>query len=157
MLTILKYVQFKVNHLNHGPLSIPLLMPQSHPNTGPVGFLASVRFLARKAEWSAHKVLHQCCSCGHIRLDTAVNLWFDRIIHKTPHRPRAMPVWVSYGPARGSPMFFISYGITAWHNQNLQQSRTGNVCCRTGPVRAPCGQFMGCLPSLNPYRSPISL
>ena len=29
------------------------LMPQSHPTTGPVRILSPVRFLARKAEWSA--------------------------------------------------------------------------------------------------------
>ena len=30
-------------------------LPQSHPTTGPIRFLSPVRFLARKAEWSAHK------------------------------------------------------------------------------------------------------
>ena len=31
------------------------VMPQSHPTTGPVRFLSPVRFLARKAEWSARR------------------------------------------------------------------------------------------------------
>ena len=32
-----------------------LVMPQSHPTTDPVRFLSLVRFLARKAEWSARR------------------------------------------------------------------------------------------------------
>ena len=31
------------------------VMPQSHPTTDPVRFLSPVRFLARKAEWSARR------------------------------------------------------------------------------------------------------
>ena len=96
------------------------IMPQSHPTTGPVRFLSPVRFLARKAEWSARRnftsVLfswsHQ--ATGPVRLDTAVHLWFGRMIRRTPRVPRT-------GPARESSMFFISYGA------------------RTGPVMDPQG------------------
>ena len=109
-------------------------MPQSHPTTGPVRFLSPVRFLARKAEWSARRnftsVLfswsHQ--ATGPVRLDTAVYLWFGWIIRMTPRVPHAVPVRASHGPVRESSMFFISYG-----------TRTGPVRdpkgCRTAPLR----------------------
>ena len=100
------------------------VMPQSHPTTGPVRFFSPIRFLARKAKWSARRnftsVLfswsHQ--ATGPIRLDTAVRLWFGRIIRRTPRDART-------GPVREYSMFFISYGIhtgtygtrkvAAWH------------------------------------------
>ena len=70
-------------------------MPQSHPTTGPVRFLSPVRFLARKAEWNAHRNLtsvlfpwsHQ--AMGPVRLDTAVYLWFGWIIRRTTGIARA--------------------------------------------------------------------
>ena len=81
------------------------LMPQSHPTTGPVRFLSPVRFLARKAQWGAcrnftpvlYSWSHQ--ATGPARLDTAVLLWFDRIIRRTPQYKRT---GISYprGPAR---------------------------------------------------------
>ena len=84
-----------------------ILMPQSHPTTGPIGILSPVRFLARKAEWRAHRnftsVLfswsHQ--ATGPVQLDTAVHLWLGRMIRRTPRLPRAMPVRASYGPRKG--------------------------------------------------------
>ena len=102
-------------------------MPQSHPTTGPVQFLSPIRFLARKAEWSAHRnftsVLflwsHQ--ATGPVRLDTAVHLWFGWIIHSTPRVPCVMPVRASYSARTGIFNFFTSYGT------------------RTGPVRDPQG------------------
>ena len=152
-------------------------MPQSHPTTGPVRFLSPVRFLARKAEWSARRnftsVLfswsHQ--ARGPVRLDTAVYWWFGWIIRMTPRVPRAVPVRASYGPRTGIFNVFhilrdpygaragparVPYGALTdtqgnWHNQNWQKSRTGVVFCRTGPVRGPHGLFTGCLKSLNPY------
>ena len=113
-------------------------MPQSHPTTGPVRFLSPVRFLARKAEWSARRnftsVLfswsHQ--ATGPVRLDTAVYLWFDWIIRMTPRVPRAVHVRASCGPLRESSMFFMSYG-----------TRTGPVRdtqgCHTAPLRTRKG------------------
>ena len=73
-------------------------MPQSHPPTAPVRFLSPVRFLARKAEWSARRNLtlvlfswsHQ--ATGPVRHDTAVHLWFGWIIHRTPRLPCAIPI-----------------------------------------------------------------
>ena len=156
-------------------------MPQSHPTTGPVRFLSPVRFLARKAEWSARRNLtsvlfswsHQ--ATGPVRLDTAAYLWFGWIIRMTPRVPHRT------GPVRESSLFFISYGTRTgpvpsprspygarawpakvpygaltgtqgnWHNQDWQKSRTGIGFCRTGPVRSPHGLFTGCLKSLNPY------
>ena len=88
----------------------------SHPTTGPIRFLAPVRFLACKAEWSTHRnfmlVLfswsHQ--ATGPVWLAMAAHLWFDPIIRRTPHGPGSMHVWVSrMDPARESPMLFISY------------------------------------------------
>ena len=97
-------------------MGIPvLLMPQSHPTTGPVQFLAPVRFLAHKAEWSAHRnftpVLFLMVTSGYgpcMAWHTVEHLWFDRIIRRTPDGPRAMHIWVSYGPRTGiSNVFHI--------------------------------------------------
>ena len=148
-------------------------MPQSHPTTGPVRFLSPVRFLARKAEWSARRNFtlklflwsHQ--ATGPVRLDTAVYLWFGWTLRMTPWVPRAGIVRAPYGNlqcfsfpmgpvgARAGPAR-VPYGALTdtqgnWPNQNLQKSRTGVVYCRTGPVWAPQGLFTGCLKSLNPY------
>ena len=79
-------------------LSVSHIMPQSHPTTRPVRFSSPMRFLARKAKWSAHRnftsVLfpwsHQ--ATGPIWLDTSAYLWFSWIIRKTPRVPCAMPV-----------------------------------------------------------------
>ena len=60
----------------------------------------------------------QPVATGPVRLDTAVHLRSDRIIHRTPHGPCVMPV---RGPARESSMFYISNGT------------------RTGPVLDPQG------------------
>ena len=94
-----------------------ILMPQSHPTTGPVGILSPVWFLARKAEWRARRnftsVLfswsHQ--ATGPVRLDTAVHLWLGRMIRRTPLLPRAMPVRASYGPRKG--IFNVFHGVRA--------------------------------------------
>ena len=152
-------------------------MPQSHPTTDPERFLSPVRFLARKAEWSARRnftsVLfswsHQ--ATGPVRLNTAVYLWFGSIIRMTPRVPRAVPARASCGPRTGNFNVFhilrdpygaragptrVSYGALTdtqgnWHKQNWQKSRTVVVSCRTGPVRFPYGLFTGCLKYLNPY------
>ena len=108
---------------------------------------------------------------GPVRFDTTVHLWFGRLILRTPSVPRAGPVPASYGPrteiinvfhilrdpygARAGPAR-VPYGSLAdtqgnWHNQNWQNSRTGVVFGRTGPLRAPQGLFTGCLQYLNPY------
>ena len=106
------------------------IMPQSHPTTGPVRFLSPVRFLARKAEWSARRnftsVLfswsHQ--ATGPVRLDTAVHLWFGRMIRRTPRVPRTMPVRASCGPRKG--IF------------NVFHILRGPYGAREGPARVPC-------------------
>ena len=148
-------------------------MPQSHPTTGPVRFLSPVRFVARKAEWSARRnftsVLlswsHQ--AMGPVRLDTAVYLWFGWIIRMTPRR--AMPILhgnlqcFSYptGPVRG---LCVTHKGAVWrpygHVRQLTQPELANIphgCgiwtygARTGSLRSPHGLFMGYAPSLNPY------
>ena len=150
---------YNVNNLCWGRqnplLSCYFSMPQSHPTTGPVRFSSPVRFLDRKAEWSARRnftsVLfswsHQ--ATGPVRLDTAVYLWFGWIIRMTPRVPRVVPVRASYGPRTVPERVTDTQGN--WHNQNWQKSRTGVVFCRTGPVRFPHGLFTGCLKYLNPY------
>ena len=156
-----------------------LIMPQSHPTTGPVRFLSPVRFLARKAEWSARRnftsVLfswsHQ--ATGPVWPDTAVYLWFGWIIRMTPRVPRAVPVrascphgnlqYFSYptGPVRGpcgtrKGAVRRPYG----HARDLTQPELEKIphwcrilpCgARTCPVQFPHGLFTGCLKSLNPY------
>ena len=145
-------------------------MPQSHPTTGPVRFLTPVRFLARKAEWSARRnftpvlLLWSHQATGPVRLDTAVHLCFDQIILRIHMDPVRCPYGHRTGPARESQMFFISYGIHTGPVRDPQgcrtaplrarkgidttiickKSRTGVVCDRTGPVRALCGPRTGC-------------
>ena len=139
----------------------PCLMPQSHPTMGPVRFLSPVRFLARKAQWSAHSnfssVLfpwsHQ--AKGPVRLDASAYLWFGWIIRRTHQEPRAMPVRALLGPhTRIFNVFHIlraPYGARAWparvpygalmdtsgnwHNHDWQKSRTGVVFGCRGPIR----------------------
>ena len=149
-------------------------MPQSHPTTGPVRFLSHVRFLARKAEWSARRNFtsglfswsHQ--ATGPVRLDTAVYLWFGWIIRMTPWVPRAVPVRAS-GPVRESSTFFISYGTHTGPVQDPQGCRTAPLRTRKGidttrcgkhparasyfAVRFPHGLFTGCLKFLNPHEA----
>ena len=80
-------------HLILSTRRVNILMPQSHPTTGPVRFLSPVRFLARKAEWSVCRnftsVLfpwsHQ--ATGPARLDTAY-LWLGLIIRRNPRVPK---------------------------------------------------------------------
>ena len=150
-------------------------MPQSNPTTGPVRFLTPVRFLARKAEWSARRnftpVLlswsHQ--ATGPVRLDKAVHLCFDQIILMI----HMDPVRCLYGrrtsPARESQMFFISYGIRTGPVRDPRGCRTAPLRARKGidttiicknparasyaAVRGPHGLFTGCLSSLNPYEA----
>ena len=77
-------------------------------NHGSRMILAPVRFLARKAEWSARRnftpVLfswsHQ--TTGPVRLDTIAHLSLGRIIRRTPHGPRTTPVMASHGPRTGN-------------------------------------------------------
>ena len=97
-------------------------------NHGPRTVFSPVRFLARKAEWRARRnFTSMLFSWSHqattpVRLDTAIHLWFGWMIRRTPRVSRAMPVRTSWGPARESSMFFISYGT------------------HTGPVRDPQGR-----------------
>ena len=117
---------------------IPALMPQSHPTTGPVRFLSPVRFLARKAEWSARRNFMPVLSpwshqaTGPVRLDTSVYLWFGWKMCRTQWVPRAIAVRALTGPARESSMFFISYGARTGPVRNPQW-------CRTAPLRARKG------------------
>ena len=152
-----------------------LLMPQSHPTTGPVQFSSPVRFLARKSDWSACRNLtlvlfswsHK--ATGPVRLDTAVYLWFGWIIRKTPRVPRAMPVrapygnlqWFSYptGPVRG-PCVTRKVRRPYGHAKELTQPELAKIPhgrrilpygARTGPLRSPHGLFTGCSKSLQLY------
>ena len=98
----------------------PLTNASVTSNHGPCTIFSTRTIFARKAERSARRNYtpllfswsHQ--AAGPVWFDTAVHLWFDRIIHRTSHRPRAMPVWAPHG--------------------NLQR-----FSYPTGPVRAPQG------------------
>ena len=138
-------------------------MPQSHPTTGPVRFSSPVRFLARKAEWSARRnftsVLFSWSqqASGPVRLDTDVYLWFGWIIRRTPRVPRAMPR-VPHGNLQ---YFHILRGPCVTrkgavrrpygHVRELTQPEFAKIPhwrriwshqARTGPLRAIHGLFM---------------
>ena len=138
-----------------------------------VRFLSPVRFLARKAEWSARRSFtsvlfswsHQ--ATGPVRLDTAVYLWFGWIIRMTPRVPRAVPVRASFGPRRRIfNVFHIlrdPYGARAGParvptaplrtRKGINTTRIGKNPARASyfAVRSPHGLFTGCLKYLNPY------
>ena len=56
---------------------------------------------------------------------------------------RNIPLWAPQGTLKDM------YGN--WHNQNLQKSRTGVICGRTGSLLSPHGLFTCCLLPLNLY------
>ena len=109
---------------------------------------------------------------GPVQLDEDVHLWFDRMIRKTPHGPRAMSVWASCGPRTGISNILhilwepygapagparVPYGILTdtwrnWNSPNLRKSHTGVVCGHAGSGRTPYDPRTGCLRSPNPYR-----
>ena len=161
-------------------------MPQSHPTTGLLRFLSPVWLLARKAEWSARKnftsvlfsLSHQ--ATGPVRFDTGVHLWFDRIISRTPHGSRGMPVRTSYGPRTGISYVFHILRDPHWARADPQMcrmaplrtrkrigttgickiSRTGVVFGHTGPYGAPYGPRKGCsraVYELQTRTGPVSL
>ena len=122
-------------------------------NHGPRMFLSPVRFLARKAEWSARRnftsVLfswsHQ--ATGPVRLETSAYLWFGWIIRRTPRVPSAMPVRASCGPRTGIfNIFHIPrdpYGSTIGNNpaRAAYLAVRGPYGLLTVPTRAVHGLF----------------
>ena len=150
---------------------ISQVMPQSHPTTGTVRFLTPVRFLARKAEWSARRnftpVLlwwsHQ--ATGPVRL--AVHLCFDQIIPRIHMDPVRCPYGRRTGPVRESQMFFISYGIRTGPVRDPQWCRTAPLWARKGidttitcknPARASYVALRGRHgPRTGPARAPHGL
>ena len=131
--------------------------------------------LVLKPKYSARsKPIHGCWCCGSLCCQAIsshgidciryAHLRCDRIIHRTPHVPRAMPVRASYGPRAGIsnvlhilwgqygaragptrvPYDTFTYTYGNWHNQNLQKSHTGLACSHTGPIRTPYGPRTGC-------------
>ena len=147
------------------------VMPQSHPTTGSVRFLPTVRFLARKAEWRTRRNFtsmlfpwsHQ--STGPVRLDASVYQWFGWLIHRTPRVPRGMPVRASYGSRMEIFNVFHNYGTRTMPVRDPQGCRTWPLRTRKGidtiiigkyparasylavrgPLRSPHGLFTGCL------------
>ena len=117
-----------------------------------LSWFSPVRFLARKAEWSACKnftlVLfswsHQ--STGRVWLDTAVHLWFDRIIR---YRTRTGPV----RDLQGCCCTAFLRTRKGFYASRIFENR----CCicpygaLMSPSRSPHGLFTGCLRSLNPH------
>ena len=123
-----------------------LLMPQSHPTTGPVRFLSPVRFLARKAEWSARRN-------------------FTSVLFPWSHLATGLT-----GPARESSMFFISYGTRTGPVHDPQGCRRAPLRTRKGidttmigknPIqKSPYGPRTGCsraVYNLKTNTGPVSL
>ena len=110
-----------------------LLMP---PTTGPVQFWSPVRFIARKAEWRARRnftsVLfswsHQATS--PVRLDTAVHLWFGRMIRRTLRVPPCDARTGIVGTPQGNLQCFISHGTRTRPVQDPQGRRTTSLRTR---------------------------
>ena len=159
------------------------LKPRSHPTMDPVRLWAPARFLARQAKWSARRSFTQVLfswsyqATGPLWSDTAVDLWFDRIIRRTPVDPVRCSFERRTGPTRESLMFFISYGTHTGPMRDLQGCRSAPLGthkgigttknCKypvwasyvavrgpCGPLRSPHGLFTGCLRSLDPYGGP---
>ena len=148
-------------------------MPQSHPTTGPVRFLSPVPFLARKAEWGAHRNFTSVLfSWSHkatdpVRLDTAVHVWFGRIIRIPPRVPRAMPVRAPHGNfqcfsyhtgPRGTHKGAVRHPyeqVRELTKPELAKIRHGRRIwpygTRMDPLRYPHGLFTGWLLYQNPY------
>ena len=104
---------------------------------------------------------------GPAWLDTAVHLWFGRIIRRSLWEPRTMPVRASCGSRTG---IFISYGTRMrpvrpvrhpyGHVRELTQPALAEIPhgrdiwsygARKDPLRCPHGLLMSCLRYLNPY------
>ena len=104
---------------------------------------------------------------GPVRLDTAVRLWFGRMIRRIIRFLVRYPYGHRTGPARESSRLFVSYGFRAGSVRDSQGCRTtplrtGKVIDTTrigkNPARAsylavwgPHGLFTGLLQYLNPY------
>ena len=138
-----------------GPFSIKCcLMPQSHLTMGPIQFLAPIRFLDRKAEWCARRnftmVLfswsHQ--DTGLLWFDMALHLWFDKIICRTPHGARVMPLRALYGSCSGiSNVFHIPRGPgRVPYVKELTQPEFAKIQHRhrIWPYRTPYGPCTSC-------------
>ena len=154
-------------------------MPQSHPTTGPVRFYHPYDFLPVRPSEAPVGILRRCCSRGHIRprtdsvrLDTAVHLRFCRMIRRTQRVPRAMPVWVLYGPRTGifnvfhilcagparAPYLRVPCGtlrtrkgiVTTRIDKNPVRASYLAEQVRTGPLRSSHGLFT----ISNPVRGP---
>ena len=137
-------------------------------------------FLPVKPSEAPVGILRWYCSRGHIRLRAPYGLTrlytcgFGRIIRRTPHGPRAMPVRASCGPRMKLSNVFISYETRTRPVRDPQGCRTASLQTRkgiditqiskiphgrrmwpfgTGPLRPPHGLFTGCIRSLNPYRA----
>ena len=127
------------------------------PSPGPLARQRTRRMMSVLFSWS-----HQ--ATGLARFNTGVHLWFDRIIRRTPHGSRVMPVRASYGPRTGISNVFhiirapywaragsarVPYGTLRTRKRIdttgiCKKSRTGVVFDRTGRVRAPYGPRTGC-------------
>ena len=133
--------------------------------------------LVLKPKYSARsKPIHGCWCRGSLCCQAIsslgidciryAHLWCDRIIHRTPHVPRAgisnvlHILWGQYGARAGPtrvPYDTFTYTYGNWHNQNLQKSHTGLACSHTGPIRtplAPARAVHGLLTTSKPVRGP---
>ena len=99
-----------------------LLMPQSHPTTGPVQFLAPVRFLAHKAEWSARRnftpVLFSWSHQATAWQGCTVMAWSNNNSQDstwTPCGARMGVVWAPHGNVQCFPPYGEAKFVTAPH------------------------------------------
>ena len=128
LLRIIVFIDMKHNENTTFALR---LMPQSHPTTGSIRFLSTVRFVARKTEWSTRRKFTSVLfawspqATGPVWLDTSAHLWFEWIIRRTTRVPRAVPRRASHGPRTG--IF------------NVFHILRGPCVTRKGVVRRPCG------------------
>ena len=105
---------------------VPYLPEVEHPTTGPVRFLSPVRFLARKAEWSARRN-------------------FTSVLFPWSHQATGLT-----GPARESSMFFISYGARTGPVRDPQGCRRAPLRTRKGIDTTMIGKN----PIQNPLTDP---
>ena len=130
-----------------------ILMPQRHSTMDALRLLASIWFLARKAEWSACRNFTP--QLGSVRLDKAVQLWLNWIIRRTPHGPRGMPVRASHWPRMGISNVFHIPRDPCRTRKGTVGHPSGHVMELTKPefTKIPHGHHMwsaqGCSQSLN--------
>ena len=132
--------------------SVIWFMPQSHPTKGPVRFLSPVRFLARKAEWSARRNFTSVLFPWSHQATGIVRLWHVCILMvwlNNSKDPTGIPCSYPTGPVRGPCVTHKGavrrpYGQVREFDTTIIGKNPVRAYGRTGPVRAPYGPRTGC-------------